>query len=92
MTSCRVAGSSKKTIALVGKGLTFDSGGYNLKVGGMIEMMKFDMGGGGAVLGAAQIIAALKPAGVTVSSAAHWCSPGLSCWFPWGLVRIGAER
>ena len=33
----------------------------------MIEMMKFDMGGGGAVLGAAQIIAARKPAGVTVS-------------------------
>ena len=51
----------------MGKGLTFDSGGYNLKVGGMIEMMKFDMGGGGAVLGAAQIIAALKPPGVTVS-------------------------
>ena len=32
-------------VALVGKGLTFDSGGYNLKAGAgsMIEMMKFDM-------------------------------------------------
>jgi len=39
-------------VALVGKGLTFDSGGYNLKVGGMIEMMKFDCGGAAAVLGA----------------------------------------
>lgn len=29
-----------RDVALVGKGLTFDSGGYNLKVGGMIEMMK----------------------------------------------------
>lgn len=40
-------------IALVGKGLTFDSGGYNLKTGpgSMIELMKFDMGGCAAVLG-----------------------------------------
>ena len=57
----------KKVIGLVGKGLTFDSGGYNLKVGGMIEMMKFDMGGAGAVLGAAQAIAGIKPDGVEVS-------------------------
>ena len=55
-------------IGLVGKGLTFDSGGYNLKVGGMIEMMKFDMGGAGAVLGAAQAIAGIKPEGVEVSN------------------------
>ena len=54
-------------LGLVGKGLTFDSGGYNLKVGGMIEMMKFDMGGAGAVLGAAQAIAGIKPEGVEVS-------------------------
>ena len=51
-------------MALVGKGLTFDSGGYNLKVGGMIEMMKFDCGGAAAVLGAAEALAALKPPGV----------------------------
>jgi leucyl aminopeptidase len=55
----------------VGKGLTFDSGGYNLKVGGMIEMMKFDMGGAGAVLGAAQILAAVKPKGVQVGLLLH---------------------
>ena len=53
----------------MGKGLTFDSGGYNLKAGpgSMIEMMKFDMGGGAAVLGAARIFASLAPeAGPTV--------------------------
>jgi leucyl aminopeptidase len=52
---------TKKRIAIVGKGLTFDSGGYNLKVGpgSMIEMMKFDMGGMGAVLGAATAVGAL---------------------------------
>ena len=59
-------GQVKRRVALVGKGLTFDSGGYNLKVGGMIELMKFDMGGAGAVFGAAQIIADLKPEGVEV--------------------------
>jgi leucyl aminopeptidase len=50
-------------IALVGKGLTFDSGGYNLKAGAgsMIELMKFDMGGCAAVLGAAKAIAQLRP-------------------------------
>jgi len=38
-------GHIKEKIALVGKGLTFDSGGYNLKVGAsQIEMMKYDMG------------------------------------------------
>ena len=38
-------------LALVGKGLTFDSGGYNVKAGpgSMIELMKFDMGGAAAV-------------------------------------------
>lgn len=50
-------------VALVGKGLTFDSGGYNLKVGGgsMIELMKFDMGGCAAVLGCAKAISQLRP-------------------------------
>ncbi|EIE19999.1 hypothetical protein COCSUDRAFT_54513 [Coccomyxa subellipsoidea C-169] len=59
-------GEVKKVVGLVGKGVTFDSGGYNLKVGGMIDMMKFDMGGAAAVLGAAQALASLQPAGVQV--------------------------
>ena len=67
------AGQVKRKIALIGKGLTFDSGGYNLKVGGMIELMKFDMGGAGAVFGAAQIIADLQPAGVEVSQTSLPC-------------------
>ena len=55
-------------IALVGKGLTFDSGGYNLKAGAgsMIELMKFDMGGCAAVLGAAKAIGQLRPKNVEV--------------------------
>ncbi|BDA51345.1 Leucine aminopeptidase 2, chloroplastic [Coccomyxa sp. Obi] len=59
-------GEVKKVVGLVGKGVTFDSGGYNLKVGGMIDMMKFDMGGAAAVLGAAQYLSSLQPPGVQV--------------------------
>jgi len=61
-------GGATRKVALVGKGLTFDSGGYNLKAGpgSMIEMMKFDMGGAAATLGAARIIAELQPAGVEI--------------------------
>ena len=40
-----------KWSAIVGKGITFDSGGYNLKPTGSLEDMKCDMSGGAAVLG-----------------------------------------
>ncbi|KAK9861069.1 hypothetical protein WJX84_005581 [Apatococcus fuscideae] len=59
-------GSAKRKVALVGKGLTFDSGGYNLKVNGGIEMMKFDKGGACAVLGAAYGISQIQPTDVEV--------------------------
>jgi len=55
-------------LAVVGKGLTFDSGGYNIKTGPgcKIDLMKFDMGGAAAVLGAARALASLQPEGVEV--------------------------
>ena len=49
----------KATIALVGKGITFDSGGLSLKPSDAMIGMKGDMGGAGAVLGAFRAIAAL---------------------------------
>jgi leucyl aminopeptidase len=56
------AGTPRKKVAIVGKGLTFDSGGLNIKgAGSGIEMMKTDMGGAAATLGAAKAIAQLKP-------------------------------
>jgi leucyl aminopeptidase len=56
------SGTPRKKIAIIGKGLTFDSGGLNIKgAGSGIEMMKTDMGGAGATLGAAKAIAQLKP-------------------------------
>ncbi|MCA9393144.1 MAG: leucyl aminopeptidase [Candidatus Omnitrophica bacterium] len=49
----KYAGSSKKKgyTAIVGKGMTFDTGGLNLKPTGHIETMKLDMGGAAAVIG-----------------------------------------
>ncbi|XP_010447643.1 PREDICTED: leucine aminopeptidase 2, chloroplastic [Camelina sativa] len=62
------SGPVKTKLAIVGKGLTFDSGGYNIKTGPgcLIELMKFDMGGSAAVLGAAKAIGQIKPPGVEV--------------------------
>jgi leucyl aminopeptidase len=48
-------------IALVGKGITFDSGGISIKPAARMEEMKYDMGGGAAVIGAMQVIARQRP-------------------------------
>jgi leucyl aminopeptidase len=48
-------------LALVGKGITFDSGGISLKPGENMELMKYDMTGGATVIGALRAIAQLKP-------------------------------
>jgi leucyl aminopeptidase len=48
-----------ETIVLVGKGVTFDTGGYSLKPGDSMFGMKADMGGGAAVIGAMEAIAKL---------------------------------
>ncbi len=54
-------GSAGKTLALVGKGITFDSGGISIKPGDNMEWMKMDMAGAAACLGAIAVIAKLKP-------------------------------
>src|SRR6266853_2077242 len=48
-------------LALIGKGVTFDSGGISIKPAEGMEKMKYDMCGGAAVLGAMRAIAQLKP-------------------------------
>ena len=58
---------SKNTYAMVGKGVTFDSGGISLKPGAGMWKMKGDMGGAAAVLGAIKLIA-LQKLDVTVSA------------------------
>ena len=54
------AGRGKPHLALVGKGITFDSGGLSLKPAAAMEWMKSDMGGAAAVLAAVTAIARLK--------------------------------
>ena len=54
------AGVDAPTLAFVGKGVTFDSGGISIKPGAGMEDMKWDMGGAGAVAGAMKAIAARK--------------------------------
>jgi leucyl aminopeptidase len=53
-------GAKGKPIALVGKGVTFDSGGISLKPGAGMDEMKFDMCGAATVLGVMQAVAELK--------------------------------
>jgi leucyl aminopeptidase len=53
---------SSDHLALVGKGVTFDTGGVSIKPAEGMEKMKYDMAGGAAVLGAMRAIAQLKPA------------------------------
>jgi leucyl aminopeptidase len=48
-------------IGLVGKGITFDTGGISIKPADNMEKMKYDMAGSAAMIGAMQAIAALKP-------------------------------
>ena len=83
----RPEGTPQRRLVLVGKGLTFDSGGYNLKTAGsQIEMMKYDMGGSAAVLGAMRAIAELKPQGVEVHMVVAACENMISG----GAIHPGA--
>ncbi len=51
----------KPVLGLVGKGITFDSGGISIKPADGMEKMKYDMAGGAAMLGAMRAIARLQP-------------------------------
>jgi len=53
-------GSSIKPVVLIGKGITFDTGGISIKPAAGMESMKWDMGGAGAVAGAMMALAGRK--------------------------------
>lgn len=57
----RPAGASRGRVALVGKGITFDSGGYDIKPAAAMLDMKIDMAGAATVLGTMEAVGALKP-------------------------------
>lgn len=52
---------TRKSVALVGKGITFDSGGLSLKPAEAMETMKMDMAGAATILGIFKAIPSLKP-------------------------------
>ena len=54
------AGKKQKPVVLVGKGITFDTGGISLKPGLDMDQMKFDMCGAASVLGTLRAVAELK--------------------------------
>lgn len=62
------SGKIKKHIALVGKGVTFDSGGLSLKPAKSMEMMKEDMAGAAAVLGIMQSIGQIQPQNIQITA------------------------
>jgi len=55
------AARSQPPVVLVGKGITFDTGGISIKPSAEMDEMKFDMGGAASVLGTLRAIAELKP-------------------------------
>ncbi len=54
-------GKARKKVALIGKGITFDSGGLSLKPAKSMETMKLDMAGGAAVIGTMSRLSYLRP-------------------------------
>ncbi|WP_321475280.1 leucyl aminopeptidase [uncultured Paludibaculum sp.] len=56
------APKSDDHLAIIGKGVTFDTGGISIKPSEGMEKMKYDMGGAAAVIGAMRALAQLKPA------------------------------
>ena len=80
---------SEKDITLVGKGITFDTGGISIKPAENMHKMKGDMAGAAAVIGAMYAIAALKPAiNVTVLVPTTENMPGGTAYRPGDILRI----
>ena len=60
-TPAKGTAKNKEMLALVGKDITFDTGGISLKPGEGMDAMKYDMSGGATVIGTMRAIAQLKP-------------------------------
>lgn len=71
--SYKPTGNIRKKVVLVGKGITFDSGGLSLKPAGSMETMKMDMAGAAAVIATMRAIAELKDLPVQVDGFVPAC-------------------
>ncbi len=80
-------------IALVGKGITFDTGGISIKPAASMEEMKHDMSGGAAVLGALRAAALLRlPLHVVGIVPAAQNSPSGAAYLPGDVVRSACGK
>lgn len=80
---------AKKHVALVGKGITFDSGGISIKPAEKMEEMKFDMCGAAAVIGIMEAVAKLAlPVKVTGIFAATENLPSGSAYKPGEIITM----
>ena len=87
------AGDGPAHLGLVGKGVTFDTGGISIKPSQNMDEMKYDMSGGAAVLGAMSAIARLKPAiPVTALIPAVENMPGGRAQRPGDIVKTLAGK
>lgn len=66
--SYKPSGKIKKHIGLVGKGVTFDSGGLSLKPAKAMEMMKEDMAGAAAIIGIMNAVSKIQPANIQITA------------------------
>ena len=81
----------RPTIALVGKGITFDTGGISIKPAANMDKMKGDMSGGAAVLGAMRAVGLLKlPLHVVGVVAAAQNMPDGNAYLPGDIVKTAA--
>ena len=79
---------AKKKVAIVGKGVTFDSGGLSLKPAQSMEEMKCDMAGAASVISVFKVIARLKPkAEVHGIFAATYNMPGPDAYKPGDVLK-----
>ncbi len=85
----RPEAEARARIVLVGKGITFDSGGLSLKPSQAMEDMKIDMSGAAAVLGAMSVMAELAPQ-VEVHAVAGLCEnmPSGKAVKPGDIIRV----
>ena len=82
------AARKRPTLALVGKGITFDSGGISIKPAASMDEMKHDMSGGAAVLGALRAAALLDlPCHVIGIVAAAQNMPDGNAYVPGDIIR-----
>jgi leucyl aminopeptidase len=84
----RPKAKTKKRVALVGKGITFDSGGLSLKPAASMEDMKCDMAGAASVLATFKVIARLQPkAEVHGIFGAAYNMPGPDAYKPGDVLK-----